>query len=70
MKSKENYTFFSKDVYFPQDYGGYDIILIRLARPVPPEAAVPACLPGRGFPDAGVKAQIAGYGKVKNIKSN
>ena len=43
------------------DYGGYDISLVKLDKPV--SGSAPACLPGPIFKDAGVVAGLAGHGE-------
>jgi hypothetical protein len=48
---------------FLQEYGGYDVILIQLKENVAKPQVI--CLPSDKFPDHGIKATIAGYGKYK-----
>lgn len=47
------------------DYGGIDVILIKLKKPVNVNVNVPICLPTMDYRDTSVKAIIAGYGKYR-----
>ena len=46
-----------------QDYGGYDVILIKLKKDVANPQTI--CLPTEKFIDVGIKATIAGFGKYR-----
>ncbi len=53
-----------------KDYGGYDIILIELRQNASVVEHPPACLPGSGFVDEGLRGSgsgvwIVGYGKTR-----
>merc|ERR1712142_1130843 len=45
------------------DYGGYDIILIKVAQPMDPSLA--ACLPGQGYRP--ISPMIGGYGRYRRV---
>ena len=51
----------SKSITYFQDYGGIDIILIKLKQHA--KGIKPACLPSPNYKDTNIKAIIAGYGK-------
>jgi hypothetical protein len=48
-------------------YGGHDITLVNIDKPVPPEFGRPACLPTKKFEDLR-QSSLAGTGHTVNRK--